>query len=99
MSRNTKLHITATLNVILALFIRFSTQYLHNNNRSDTYTYQSRSQWNIETNLIDLGDADDSDEDLLAFSEYFMFIKNHKGGRSYYTVTIPPLKIQTKSVF
>lgn len=60
-------HIIATLNVILALFIRFSTQYLHN--RSDTY--QSRSQWNIETNLIDFGD--DSDESLLAFSEYNTF--------------------------
>ena len=59
-------HIFATLNVILALLVRFSTQYLHNHNN----TYQSRSLWNIETNLIDFGD--DSDENLLAFSEYHL---------------------------
>lgn len=64
-------HIIATLNVILALLIRFSTQYLHN--RSETY--QSRSVWSIETNLIDFGD--DSDENLLAFSEYY-FENNKK---------------------
>lgn len=58
-------HMIATLNVILALLIRFSTQYLHN--RSDTYQLRSH-QWSIGTNLIDFGD--DSDEDLLAFSEY-----------------------------
>ncbi|KAL7011947.1 hypothetical protein ACKWTF_014528 [Chironomus riparius] len=61
MKMSTK-HIFATLNVILALLVRFSTQYLHNHNN----TYQSRSLWNIETNLIDFGD--DSDENLLAFN-------------------------------
>jgi hypothetical protein len=51
--------------VILALLIRFSTQYLHN--RSDTYQTRGH-QWSIGTNLIDFGD--DSDENLLAFGEY-----------------------------
>lgn len=68
-------HIIATVNVILALFVRFSTQYLHNHSN----TYQSRSLWSIETNLIDFGD--DSDENLLAFSEYFWNIFFADGDR------------------
>lgn len=66
-------YILATLNVILALLVRFSTQYLHNHSN----TYQSRSLWSIETNLIDFGD--DSDENLLAFSKYCLrYCKNEK---------------------
>lgn len=55
-------HIIATLNVILALQIRFSTQLIHN--QSDTY----QPEWSIETNLLDFDD--DSNEQLLAFSEF-----------------------------
>jgi hypothetical protein len=54
-------YIIATVNVILALQIRFSTQLKHN--QSDTY--QTQNDWSIETNLLDF---DDSDE-LMAFSE------------------------------
>jgi hypothetical protein len=54
-------YIIATVNVILALQIRFSTQLNHN--QSDTY--QTQNDWSIETNLLDF---DDSDE-LMAFSE------------------------------
>lgn len=56
-------HIIATINVILALLIRFSTQLIHN--QSDTY--QAQSEWSIETNLLDF---DDSNEQLMAFSEF-----------------------------
>lgn len=59
-------HIIATIHVILALLIRFSTQLIHN--QSDTY------QWSIETNLLDFDD--DSNEQLLAFSEFFFFLTN-----------------------
>lgn len=58
-------HIIATLNVILALTIRFSTQLNHN--QSDTY--QAQSDWSVETNLLDFDD-DDSNEQLMAFSEF-----------------------------
>lgn len=57
-------HIIAT-NVILALLIRFSTQFIHN--QSDTY--QAMSDWSIETNLLDFDD-DSSNEQLMAFSEF-----------------------------
>lgn len=57
-------HIIATINVILALLIRFSTQL--NNSQSDTY--QVQSEWSIETNLLDFDD--DSNEQLMAFSEF-----------------------------
>lgn len=53
-------HIIATINVILALLIRFSTQLNHS--QSDTY------QWSIETNLLDFDD--DSNEQLMAFSKF-----------------------------
>lgn len=49
------------MNVILALHIRFSTQFNHN--KSDTY----QKNWSIETNLLDFDD--DSNEELMAFSE------------------------------
>lgn len=56
-------HIIATLNVILALLIRFSTQLI--NNQSETY--QAQSDWGIETNSLDF--YDDSNEQLMAFSK------------------------------
>lgn len=60
-------HIIATLNVILALQIRFSTQLNHN--QSDTY----QPEWSIETNLLDFDD--DSNEQLLAFSEFSSYLR------------------------
>lgn len=60
-------HIIATINVILALLIRFSTQLIHN--QSDTY--QAPGGWSVETNLLDF--YDDSNEQLLAFSEFFYY--------------------------
>lgn len=66
---NTK-HIIAT-NVILALLIRFSTQF--NNNLSDT-TYQNINDWSIETNLLDF---DESNEELMAFSEFILFCNSY----------------------
>lgn len=60
-------HIIAT-NVILALLIRFSTQFIHN--QSDTY--QAISDWSIETNLLDFDD-DSSNEQLMAFSKFSSF--------------------------
>lgn len=60
-------YIIATINVILTLHIRFSTQIIHN--QSDTY--QAQSDWSIETNLLDF---DDSNEELMAFSESLLFI-------------------------
>jgi hypothetical protein len=53
-------HIIATVNVILALHIRFSTQIIHN--QSGTY------QWSVETNLLDFDD--ESTKQLMAFSEF-----------------------------
>lgn len=65
-------HIIATINVILALLIRFSTQLIHN--QSDTY--QAQSEWSIQTNLLDFDD--DSNEQLMAFSEFFFFLFLHR---------------------
>ena len=53
-------YIITTMNVILALHIRFSTQFNHN--KSDTY----QKNWSIETNLLDF---DDDSNELMAFSE------------------------------
>lgn len=61
-------HIIATINVILALLIRFSTQLIHN--QSDTYQVRGGNEnmrWSVETNLLDFDD--DSNEQLMAFSE------------------------------
>jgi hypothetical protein len=52
-------HIIATINVILALHIKFSTQIIHN--QSGTY------QWSVETNLLDFDN--ESNKQLMAFSE------------------------------
>jgi hypothetical protein len=52
------------ITTVLALYIRFSTQLILN--QSDTY--QAQSDWSIETNLLDFDD--DSNEDLMAFSEF-----------------------------
>lgn len=60
-------HIIATINVILALLIRFSTQLIHN--QSDTY--QAIADWSVETNLLDF---DDNNEQLMAFSEFNLFL-------------------------
>lgn len=60
-------HIIATINVILALLIRFSTQLNH----SQSDTYQTQSEWSIETNLLDFDD--DSNEQLMAFSKFSSF--------------------------
>lgn len=68
-------HIIAT-NVILALLIRFSTQFIHN--KSDTY--QAMSDWSIETNLLDFDD-ENSNEQLMAFSEFsFSNVSRWNGG-------------------
>lgn len=61
-------HIIATINVILALLIRFSTQLIHN--QSDTY--QAIADWSVETNLLDFDD--DSNEQLIQFSEFTLFL-------------------------
>lgn len=61
-------HIIATINVILALLIRFSTQLNH----SQSDTYQTQNEWSIETNLLDFDD--DSNEQLMAFSKFFFFL-------------------------
>lgn len=58
---STKHIIAVTVNVILALQIKFSTQLIHN--QSDTY------QWSVETNLLDFDD-DDSSKQLMAFGEF-----------------------------
>lgn len=58
-------HIISTINVILALLVRFSIQF----NFSQSDTYQDLNEWSIETNLLEFND--DSNEQLLAFSEFF----------------------------
>lgn len=57
-------HIISTINVILTLLVTFSTQL--NYNESDTY--QDLNEWSLETNLLEF--HDDSNEQLLAFSEF-----------------------------
>lgn len=58
-------HIISTINVILALLVRFSIQL--NLSQSDS-TYQDLNEWSLETNLLEFND--DSNEQLLAFSEF-----------------------------
>lgn len=60
-------HIISTINVILALLVRFSIQF----NFSQSDTYQDLNEWSIETNLLEFND--DSNEQLLAFSEFLAF--------------------------
>lgn len=57
-------HIISTVNVILALLVRFSIQL----NFSQSETYQDLNEWSLETNLLEFND--DSNEQLLAFSEF-----------------------------
>lgn len=64
-------YIIATVNVILALHIRFSTQFIYN----ESDTYQAQSDWSVETNLIEVLDFDESNEELMAFSE---FLEGHR---------------------
>jgi hypothetical protein len=61
-------HIISTINVILALLVRFSIQL--NLSQSDS-TYHDLNEWSLETNLLEFND--DSNEQLLAFSEFPLF--------------------------